>query len=156
MLCPLRIQTRVLSHHCSLSEQVRFILSCTFCNEFGNQLLSLKSTGLCRAVWYSGCLKNVRFDGCRYFLLPEWVFFRLSSSFCIEEWPYWSNWLSRLSEILFLVHPGFCRGWVHTRNLVFFSRNLYWNRISGLKSDKRLKQNFSYHILFYSCLFLRR
>lgn len=50
MLCPLRIQTRVLSHHCSLSEQVRFILSCTFCNEFGNQLLSLKSTGLCRAV----------------------------------------------------------------------------------------------------------
>ena len=50
MLCPLRIQTRVLSHHCSLSEQVRFILSCTFCNEFGNRLLSLKSTGLCRAV----------------------------------------------------------------------------------------------------------
>ena len=50
VLCPLRIQTRVLSHHCSLSEQVRFILSCTFCNEFGNQLLSLKSTGLCRAV----------------------------------------------------------------------------------------------------------
>ena len=50
MLCPLRIQTRVLSHHCSLSEQVRFILSCTFCNEFGNRLLSLKSTDLCRAV----------------------------------------------------------------------------------------------------------
>ena len=26
------------------------ITVCTFCNEFGNQLLSLKSTGLCRAV----------------------------------------------------------------------------------------------------------